>query len=225
MAETIKRQTAYKLRIGDILSGKPITENNAENPEQQRFKFLELGNKNIVRINIVANIVDKYESEGSPASGENTPESTPARKKYSNFTIDDASGQIRIKIWGDDTARFSKIVQGNTVIVIGTLRFYNSEIYISPEIIRSVDPRYLLVRKLELDREKPIQVDKQEILAIKDQIIEMIKKAEEQGGLDTDNIYHTLTSVSPEIIGQEIQKMLEEGLAYEPKPGKIRYLG
>ncbi len=217
MAEQIKRQTAFKLRIGDLLRGKPISE---QVEEQQRFRFLELGDKNIVRVNIVANIIDKYESEGSQAT-----EQEPGRKKYSNFTIDDASGQIRLKIWGDDAARFSEIIQGNTVVVIGTLRFYNNELYISPEIIRVVDPRYLLVRKLELDLEKPKQVDKQEVLAIKDQIIEMIKKAEEQGGLDTDTVYHTLTSVSPEIISQEIQKMLEEGLAYEPRPGKIRYLG
>ncbi len=213
MAESMKRQTAFKLRIGDVLRGKPITEQVPEQ-EQPRFKFLELGDKNIVRVNIIANIIDKYESEPSEE-----------RKKYLSFTIDDASGQIRLKTWGDDVARFANITQGNTVIVIGTLRFYNNEMYISPEIVRPTDPRYLLVRKLELDKEKPKQVDKSEILAIKDQIIEMIKKAETDGGLDTDSLYHTLTEVSPDLISQEIQKMLDDGLAYEPRPGKIRYLG
>ena len=207
----MKRQIAYKLRIGDIMKGKPITE-QAE--EMTRFKFLELGNRNIVRVNIVANIVDKYESGGGDD-----------RKKYLSFTIDDASGQIRLKVFGDDTAKFQENIQGNTVIVIGTLRFYNNELYLAPEIIRQVDPRYLLVRKLELDKERPKQVDKQEVLAVKDKIIEMIKKAEEQGGLDTEQLFHTITDVSPDIITQEIQKMLEEGLAYEPRPGKIRYLG
>lgn len=217
MAEGFKRQTAIKLRIGDLSKGKPISEQAGE---QQRFKFLELGNKNIVRVNIVANIIDKYASEGSEAQGD-----TPARKKYLSLTIDDASGQLRLKTWGEDVSRFQNIVQGNTVIVIGTLRFYNNELYLQPEIIRIVDPRYLLVRKLELDKEKPKTVDKQEILAIKDQIIEMMKKAEAEGGLDTDKIFHELTTASPDIISQEIQKMLEEGLAYEPRPGKVRYLG
>ncbi|MFH1711323.1 MAG: OB-fold nucleic acid binding domain-containing protein [Nanoarchaeota archaeon] len=213
MSEQIKRQTAFKLRIGDILNGKPIIEEQ-QSPEGkpiQRFRFLELGEKKIYRINIVANIVDKYASE--------------AEKKYSTFTIDDASGQIKLKIFGDDTEKFKNIVQGNTVIVIGTIRCYNDELYIAPEIIRETDPRYLLVRKLELDKEKPVQVNKEEVLAIKDQIIEMIKKAEDSGGVETDQLYHTLTNVSPEIISQEIQKMLEDGLAYEPRPGKIRYLG
>ncbi|MBU3912924.1 MAG: hypothetical protein KKB21_05160 [Nanoarchaeota archaeon] len=218
MAETIKRQTAHKLRIGDILKGKPIIDEqkSPEGQPIQRFKFLELGDKNIVRVNIVANIIDKYMSEATEEG----------RKKYLSLTIDDASGQIRLKTFGEDTARFQSIVQGNTVIVIGTIRFYNNELYISPEIIKETDPRYLLVRKLELDRERPKkEVNKEEVLAIKDQIIEMIKKAEESGGLETDQLYHTLTEVSPDIISQEIQKMLEEGLAYEPRPGKIRYLG
>jgi len=213
MAETIKRQTAFKLRIGDVLKGKPIIDEqkSPEGHPMQRFRFLELGDKNIVRVNIVANIVDKYQSE--------------AEKKYLTFTIDDASGQIRLKTFGEDTGKFQNIVQGNTVIVVGTLRFYNNELYIAPEIIRETDPRYLLVRKLELDREKPKQINKEEVLAIKDQIIEMIKKAEASGGIETDQLYHTLMDVSPEIISQEIQKMLDEGLAYEPRPGKIRYLG
>jgi hypothetical protein len=30
---------------------------------------------------------------------------------------------------------------------------------------------------------------------------------------------------SPEIINQEIQKMIEEGMVFEPRPGKVRYLG
>jgi DNA polymerase III alpha subunit len=205
-----------KLRIGDLIKGKPIMEqvNNALNQPVSRFRFLELGNKNIVRVNIVSNVIDKYEGDGDET-----------RKKFLSFTIDDASGQIKLKVWGDDTAKFSSIVQGNTVVVIGTLRFYNNEIYIAPEIIKPIDTRYLLVRKLELDKDKPRITDKNEIIAIKDQIIDMIKKAESEGGLDTDSLYHSLTSVSPEIISQEIQKMLEEGLAYEPRPGKIRYLG
>jgi RecG-like helicase len=213
MAETtgqpITRQTANKLRIGDILRGKPIIEN--ENTENQRFKFLELGDKNIIRVNIVANIIDKYQSEGE--------------KKYLSFTIDDASGQIRLKIFGEDTARFANMTQGNTVIVIGVVRFYNNELYISPEIIKITDPRYLLVRKLELDKEKPKTTNKEEIKAIKDQIIDLIKKEENNGGIDSDTIYHTLTSASPDIISQEITKLLEEGLVYEPRPGKIRFLG
>lgn len=200
---TIKRATAYKLRIGDILAGKQII--NGE-----RFNFLELGNKQVIRVNVVANIIEKYESESA--------------SKYLSFTIDDASGQLRIKVFGDDVEKFLDISQGHTVMVIGKLRYYNNELYILPEIIKIQDPRYLLVRKLELEKEKPKEVDKKEVKAVKDQIIDMIKQAENEGGIDIDKIIMQIKA-SPNIINQEITKLLEEGLAYEPRPGKIRYLG
>ena len=199
----MKRAVAYKLRIGDILAGKQII-------EEERFNFLELGDKQVIRVNIVANVVEKYESEGD--------------RRYISLTLDDASGQIRIKIFGEDTEKFKEIKQGDTIMVIGKLRFFNNELYILPEIIKQKDPRYLLVRKLELEKEKPKQVDKEEVKAVKDQIIEMIKAAESNGGINTDQLIMKIQA-SPDIINQEIKKMLEEGLAYEPRPGKIRYLG
>ena len=53
--QQFKRNIAYKFRIGDLLFGKPIM--NGE-----KFSFLELGNKKIIRVNLIGNIVDKYES-------------------------------------------------------------------------------------------------------------------------------------------------------------------
>jgi RPA family protein len=203
--ERFKRATAYKLRIGEILSGKPVK-------NDERFNFLELGDKEIRRVNVVANIIEKYENPG----GEN-------KTKYSSFTIDDASGQIKLKAFGDDVDNFSNIEQGDTVMIVGKLREYNDEVYILPEIIKKKDPRYLLVRKLELQGEEK-KVDKTEVKAVKDKIIEMTKEAEKDGGIDTDKIVMELDS-QPEIINQEIKKLLEEGLAYEPRPGKVRYLG
>ncbi len=203
MIEQIKRHTAYKLRIGDVLKGKPIL-------EEERFKFLELGNKQIVRVNVVANVVEKYNQEGE--------------KKYLVFTIDDASGQLKIKAFGMDVDRFQAIEQGHTIIVIGVLRYWNNETYISPEIIKIQDPKYLLVRKLELDSEKPKIQDKAEIKALKDQIIQIIKTAETEGGIEIEKLILDLHA-SPELINQEVQKILEEGVVYEPRPGKIRYLG
>ena len=80
--EQFKRHIAFKLRIGDILIGKPVLDG-------ERFSFLELGDKKIIRVNVVGNIVDKFESEGE--------------RKFANLTLDDASGQIQIRTFGDDT--------------------------------------------------------------------------------------------------------------------------
>ena len=201
MAGDFKRQTAYKIRIGDIAKGKPVVDNG-------RFLFLELGDRKIARVNIVANVVEKYSSE---------------EKQYISFTIDDASGQIRLKVFGDDVVRFANITQGDTVMVIGMLRSYNDENYINPEIIRIQDPRYLLVRKLEFEKEMPEIVDKQQILALADQILDKIKVAE-PNGVSTENLILELNA-QPDLINQEIKKALEQGVIYEPRPGMLRYLG
>ena len=203
-AEIIKRHIAYKLRVGDLLAGKPIMDND-------RFSLLELGNKNILRVNVIANIVEKYISEGD--------------KKFASITLDDASGQIKVKAFSDNVNKMDNIIEGNTVRVIGLLRYYNNEIYILPEIIKQVDPRYLLVRKLEIESNKPKQeINKEEILALKDQILELIKAAEPEQGIDVDKIIMELKA-QPDLINQEIKKFLEEGIIYEPRPGRLRYLG
>lgn len=201
-----KRNIAYKLRIGDLLIGKPII-------NDEKFSFLELGNRKIVRVNIVGNIIDKYESGGE--------------KKYAVLTLDDGSGQITLRVFGEDTERFRNITQGQTILVIGVLRHFN-EIYIFPEIIRELEPKYLLVRKLEMEKmkaENSEPIAREQIIAVKDKILSAIKSAEELGGIEIDRIIMGLRDISPVIINQEIQKLLEEGIVFEPRPGKVRYLG
>ena len=202
MAEgDFKRATAYKLKVGDIFSGRKILDG-------ERFNFLELGNRRISRVNLVANIVEKFSS---------------SEKAYISLTIDDASGQIRVKIFGDDVQKFSDINQGDTVLVIGLLRNYNNELYITPEIIRKQDPRYLLVRKLEFEKNAPKEIDTRERLALADKIINRVKGAEPEG-VSHEKLVLDLHE-TPDLINQEIRKALEQGIIYEPRPGMLRYLG
>lgn len=205
--QQFKRHTAYKLRIGDILIGKPIL-------EAERFKLLELGSKNIVRVNVIGNIVDKYESDGE--------------RKFLSLNLDDGSGQIKLRSFGDDLEKFRDVNQGETVIVIGLLKYWNNEIYIAPDIIKTHDPKYLLIRKMEIEKERnknAIAIPREQITAVKDKIFGTIKNSEDDGGIDIDKIIMNLRDISPEIINQEIQKFLEEGIIFEPRPGRVRYLG
>ena len=226
MAEVRKRETAHKLKIGDLLNGTPIVEDvpqETQDPTQtqnqvtkERFRFLELGDKKIVRVNVIANVIDKYNSEGE--------------KRWGTITIDDASGQIRLKSFGEDAAKFDDLSQGDTIIIIGVLRSYNGELYIAPEIIKKADPRYLLVRKLELEKpsqkfQAQNQLTPENKLSIRDEIIELIKNAPESGGISTEDIILKIRSANPEIINSEIIKLIEDGVIYEPRPGKVRYLG
>lgn len=208
MAEIRKREIAYKLRIGEILRGKPAI-STADGRE--RFNFLELGDRKIVRVNVVANVIDKFISEGE--------------KRFATLTLDDASGQINAKTFGEDVKLFEEINQGTTLMIIGVLRIFNNELYILPEILKPIDPRYLLVRKLEIEKEMPKEEAKpEEIVAVKDQIIARIKQEEPNEGIDTEKLVMEIKA-DPGLINQEIKKLLEEGIIYEPRPGRVRYLG
>jgi len=229
MPEYRKREIAHKLKIGDILKATPIIETIApeatsevqsnieqassqQQSQKERLKFVELGDKKILRVNIIANIIDKFVMDSN---------------RYASITVDDASGQIRIKVFGDDVPKFQDLNQGDTVLIIGLLRTYNKELYILPEILKKIDPRYLLVRKLELEGKAPKTPVSQpgQVTEVRDQIINIIKSGEEQGGIDTEKIILDLNNISPEMINQEIKKLLEDGIIYEPRPGRVRYLG
>jgi RecG-like helicase len=204
MAEQqFKRNIAYKLRIGSIATGKPVF-------EAEKLKSIDIDGKQIVRVNIIANIIDKFIQEGE--------------KKFGSLTIDDASGQIKLKAFGDDVDKFAQFNQGDTILAVGLLRHWNNEVYLTPEILKKKDPSFLLVRKLEIESEMPKSLDKENLLALKDKIINIIKEAEKSGGIDVEKIILDLHE-PPEIINKEIKKLLEEGMAYEPRPGKLRYLG
>ena len=186
--------------------GKPVLDG-------ERFSFLELGDKKIVRVNVIGNIIEKFDSEGE--------------KRFSVLTLDDGSGQLKLRVFADDVEKFKDITQGQTVLVIGLLRSFNNEIYLNPEIMKEQDAKYLLIRKLETDKNKiqaePIPRD--QIIAVKDKILGAIKSAEDEGGIEIEKIILSLKEISPVIINQEIQKFLEEGIVFEPRPGKVRYLG
>ena len=53
MVDQYKRNVAYKLRIGNILSGKTVMEG-------EKLKSLDIGDKSVVRVNLISNVIDKY---------------------------------------------------------------------------------------------------------------------------------------------------------------------
>ena len=203
MAEEFKRHTAYKLKIGDILTGNHIVDG-------EKLKFIETNGKNVARVNLIANVVDKFIQDDE--------------KKFASVTLDDASGQIKLKTFGDDIEKLKPFEQGDTVLTIGMVREWNKEVYITPEIIKKKQPEYLLLRKLENDSQNSQVADKKEITELKDKLITIIKREEANGGADVKNLISELQA-KQDVVNQEIRKLLEEGTIYEPRPGKVRYLG
>lgn len=220
-----KRQTAYKVWIGSLINSNPVLDN-------ERFNFLKVANKTIARVNLIANVIDKYNSENPD-------------KQYTVLTLDDASGQFRVKTFGNDTAMLKDINIGDTITAIGWLRYYNNELYIIPEIVRSIDTKWALVRKLELTAEygdltkqqtqqaetKDIAGQKEQLqteegakeindeIAIRESIFKLVKQSDE--GIDVDKLIMQM-KYPIDKINSSITTLLEEGEIYEPQPGRLR---
>jgi len=143
----LQRKTAFKVQAGDILTGTPVFDGD-------RFTELSTGGKKVSRVNVLGNIIDKYSNE---------------EKTFCALTIDDGSGQVKIKGFSDQFSLITDQNIGDTVCVIGMLRHYNEEVYVTPEIIKVVDSKWLNVRRLELgipaeapkisDTPKPMEVN------------------------------------------------------------------
>lgn len=203
MPEDIKRNIAYKIRIGELIGGKPLI-------EMDRLKHLEVEGKHVVRVNVIANITDKYIQDGE--------------KKFASLTLDDATGQIKVKTFGEDIKQFEAHTQGDTVLVIGLVRSWNNEVYITPEIIKKKEPAYLMVRKLESEKQRPQKTDKASVVEVRGELLKKVKEEDEKGGVEIEKLMLELKA-TPDAINNEVRKLLEEGIVYEPRPGKLRYLG
>jgi len=146
-------------------------------------------------------------------------------KKYATLTVDDASGQFKLKAFGEDVGMFENVVQGDTLQIIGNVREWNGELYVIAEVVKKVDSRWLLVRKLEIQNaRKDLPVAEGGSSELKNSIMDKIKAAEADGGIDRESLVMDIEA-SPEAIEIEVKKLLEEGLVYEPRPGRLRYLG
>lgn len=209
MNEVKKRRTAFKVPIGLLAKGKL----EFEQEDKQRFRALFLDGKEIIRINIIANIIDSQSSES-----------------YRALTIDDGTGNIRIKAFSDSIALLEKLQVGDTILVIGLLRYFNDELYIIPEIIKSIDPRWLSVRKHELEQEfgtiynELISINKTaRTSSLREEILDLVKTAEAEEGIDVEKIILQLNYPVDEI-KKVLKQLLEGGEIFEPKPGRLRLL-
>jgi len=198
----MERQTAYKAWIGTLLKGKAVQEN-------EKFIAIDIETKKISRVNLVANVIDKYSDENRP---------------YVSVTLDDSTGQIRVKAFADSTNILSDVNIGDTVLIVGMVRVFNNELYIMPEIVRIVEPKWALVRKLELIKEhgkfETKTIDPAEATSNRERVLSMLKQNAD--GVDIDKIIMHLHDLDVTEINSIITELISDGLIYEPMPGKLR---
>ena len=219
---SFERYAAVKISIKDILEWSYIYES-----EQNSNYLLTTNNQKIYRINIVAAIIHK-EQVGSITS----------------MLIEDGTGKIIIR-WFEENESIKNTFIGNICCVVGKIRVYNNEKYISPEIFKKVDLLWLKVRSLELSAK-----DKNTILQKTNEFYEEKKEVKEQEEivirdtvLDTDLPFEKLTRLIKELdVGDGVliekiieksplentekmlEKMLEKGDIFQNNPGKVKIL-
>ena len=199
-----KRQTAYKIRVKDILDSKYVKTSGIEP------NYLKIGSKQISRANILGVVVEKSDMDN-----------------YKAITIDDGSGRISARIF-DDKIFLSNVEVGDVVNLIGRPREFSSEKYMIIEAIKKTDHAWAMVRSLELQKndndskKSEVIQDKEEKvdLSPKNKIILAIKELDNGDGVLIESV------LSKNVDGAEkiIDTLLKEGGIFEVKPGKLKVL-
>lgn len=222
-----KRNVAYKLWISQIFNGTYIKQNADLEPS-----YLEYEGKRISRVNIIATVINVFTSDDG---------------NYAALTIDDGSHQIRLKTWGDDTKSINEIKPGALVMVIGRLKEYNNEIYITPEIVKPLnDFNWEIARKLELLKEygfvkiadikseiiEPKQQESKKEYAVEERIepnvsndtrtvvLDIINKLNSQDGIAINEI-KSQSGLNDNEINAIINELVRDGEIYKSKAGIV----
>jgi RPA family protein len=131
-----KRAVAKKVRICDVLNGVFFHGSKAE--MKPSYVITPFGER-ISRMNLIGSVTDVFLSEDG---------------SYGSVTVDDGSGAIRAKVFGEGVSLMRDIAPGNLVLIVGKLKEYNGETYVNAEIMRKLeDPNQEILRKLEILKE------------------------------------------------------------------------
>lgn len=209
-----KRQTAYKVKIKDLLDGIYVKEAGEWTPN-----YIEINEKKVSRANIIGAVVLKQDAQGA---------------NHSNIILDDGSGKISVRGFDKDDF-FRNVDVGDVVLLVGRPRQFGSEKYVVPEILKRIEnKRWIDVRKLELKLNQNNKENKNEvngaakaveIESIEEspgiKIVQLVKSLDPGDGADINNIISKSERKDAEKI---IQNLLEEGEIFEVRSGKLKVL-
>ena len=195
-----QRQIAFRLNLADLFVTPFQKEENAPG-------YLDVLGQKVKRVCIMGTVVGKFVSDDT---------------NYASLTIDDSTETIRLKVWRDDTNLVDKVSEinvGDTVDIIGRVRMYNDELYISPELVVKVeDPNAFISRKLEIIKLKKIlptlNLEGDEEQASGGDALSLIEK-----GFNTLEKMKGNSDLTEEDIKTQILSLMDRGDIYEPKKG------
>ncbi|MHA1587489.1 MAG: hypothetical protein ACTSV9_01815 [Candidatus Thorarchaeota archaeon] len=121
----LERMTAVRASVADIIRGTYSEEDGHHVVSPQGVELR--------RVVLVGFIINQYVSQGS----------------FASITIDDGTETIRAKAWGE-TQSLEQVETNTLAMIVGKIREYEGEVYIVPEIVRSLDDaNYITLHQLE----------------------------------------------------------------------------
>lgn len=236
-----KRMTAVKCRICDLATGK-YCKQEGFNPN---YVITALGEK-VSRARILGTIVSVFRNEDG---------------SYASVTIDDGTSTIRAKLFAD-LQLLDGIKPGDIADMIGKVKEYNDELYMSSEAITVVGPNFEMMRRLELISSRMSQRKKFELFQnakdnisdiseltllmrekygvseeetksfmeamgeaspaegkkgdLKEEVMKAIEASEDGVSLES------LFDMFPSGVETALNDLINEGMIYEPVPGKLK---
>lgn len=210
-----ERQIAMKLRIKEINEGDYIMEEGWK----PNYLLTKEGKK-VSRVNLMGVILDKEE-----------------KGIMTNLILDDGSGKITARSF-EGIKNLKDITTGEGVLVVGNVRIFNNEKYISPEIIKKIDNAWLKVRYLELEKEKKedketggtveeIEGEGEFLDSAGKEILDLIQKLDKGEGALIEEVKEKVKEKSMMKLREAeelIEKMLKNGEIFQSSSGKVKVL-
>lgn len=148
----------------------------------------------------------------------------------SRMMLDDGTGQVPLRAY-DEVPGLAKAQTGTFVCIIGRPRKYGDGLYLVPEVVREIDPRWALVRKKELGEPQvhvraptpqPAPAVEEPIANDAERIITIITGLDKGEGADVESIIGEsgIGDAAEAIINQ----LLMDGEIFEIKPGVVKVL-
>lgn len=216
--DLVQRQTAVKLLIADLLSGE-------FSKEESQTPVLSLGEQKIYRVNVIGLVIGKAEEE-----------------VLANLFLNDGTASINLRFFERNSA-LDELNTGDAVMVVGRLRDYNGERYLSPEIVKKVDRLWLQHRRKELGAENrqlkaavkeepagkitktenPVEEESKkessEFLSPEGKILKSITDLDKGEGAEIEEV---LAASKVDYAEEIIKRMLERGELFQIMPGRVK---
>lgn len=208
MEEFRKRHIAFKVNARDLLEGRYVKEEGEFSPN-----YVMVGNLSVSRLNFIGVIVAKDIRDD---------------KNFRSLIADDGTGKISVRSF--EPGIIDKFEIGNVVRVVGRIREYMQERYIVPEIIKTVDQRWLKFRKLELktgQKTENTAAGDQETgnnaryETPKEMMLSIIRDLDDGNGANTDDV---ISRLKTEKADELVRDLLEKGEIFEVNAGRIKVL-